>query len=410
MKEVLFISSNPPLDNGSGLEKRCYSHLSALTSSCKVHLILIGRPGQERPPASVESLTEISSFTFIKVPKKRENYLFQRVPGREILHEIFSPCYPALLHMEETDRYLRPMMSKLGKFNVLVFRLQNYWLYKAITEMGFSAESSCLDWDDIESKALQRNVDVNKNSLGYQMSLALKLQARKLRKLEERTLDFFHKVFLCSEKDTADMNALYQTKQFITIPNSFDFSRISENYDAASATDVINILFVGSMYYAPNAHGSEWFCREVLPKITRQTDKSIEVWLVGYKPTNRVKALAEINNVNVTGSVDSVQLYYQNATFTIAPIHHGGGTRIKILESAAAHRAVVSTTVGAEGLAFTPEKEILIADSPDHFAEQCLKLIASPQKCKSLSQNAYETGKKLYDAGVISQTLRREVV
>jgi glycosyltransferase involved in cell wall biosynthesis len=83
-------------------------------------------------------------------------------------------------------------------------------------------------------------------------------------------------------------------------------------------------------------------------------------------------------NILVTGTVPDVRPYLWGANVSIVPLHIGGGTRLKIYESMAAGTAVVSTTVGAEGLDVDPVENIRIADAPQAFADRCLELLEDP--------------------------------
>jgi glycosyltransferase involved in cell wall biosynthesis len=117
-----------------------------------------------------------------------------------------------------------------------------------------------------------------------------------------------------------------------------------------------------------------FFCREILPLI-QQAEPDVTFTIVGRSPTPAVRRLAEDAGIKVTGRVEDVRPYLQNAAVYVVPLRIGGGTRLKIFEAMAAGRAVVSTTIGAEGLPTENGRHILLADTPQEFADAVIKVL-----------------------------------
>jgi glycosyltransferase involved in cell wall biosynthesis len=149
------------------------------------------------------------------------------------------------------------------------------------------------------------------------------------------------------------------------------------------------LVFTGSMDWYPNEDGILHFINYVLPLIRRKVpDASLTV--VGRNPTNRIIAAASDAVVTVTGTVPDVRPYMSRSAVYVVPLRVGGGTRMKIFEAIAMGKAVVSTTVGAEGLPLIDGRHYLKADSPKHFAEAVLGLLEDPAKRKSLGDAGRE--------------------
>jgi glycosyltransferase involved in cell wall biosynthesis len=142
------------------------------------------------------------------------------------------------------------------------------------------------------------------------------------------------------------------------------------------------------MDWLPNVDGVLYFVREILPLIRRvRPDTTLAI--VGRTPSPEISQLATQDpRIQVTGTVPDIRPYLWNSALAIVPLRIGGGTRLKIYEAMAAQIPVVSTTIGAEGLSVNPPHDIRLADSPGHFAEQCLELLANPQLRATLSQAA----------------------
>jgi len=107
-------------------------------------------------------------------------------------------------------------------------------------------------------------------------------------------------------------------------------------------------------------------------------------------------------SIEVTGTVPSVMDYLRSATVVIVPLRIGGGTRLKIFEGMAMAKAVVSTSIGAEGLDVTNGRDLLIADDPSAFAAAVLKLLRDPVLRKNYEENAAEVAAR-YDWSQIAQ-------
>ncbi len=149
-----------------------------------------------------------------------------------------------------------------------------------------------------------------------------------------------------------------------------------------------NLLFVGAMHYQPNAAAAEYFVRDILPLVRRDNPEA-RLHIVGDSPPAGVRALAS-DAVVVHGFVPDVRPFYREAAVVVAPLLVGGGTRLKLLEAAACGKAVVSTTLGAEGLDFTSGRDILLADTPVTFAAAVSKLLREPTSLSAAARRTAE--------------------
>jgi glycosyltransferase involved in cell wall biosynthesis len=136
-------------------------------------------------------------------------------------------------------------------------------------------------------------------------------------------------------------------------------------------------MFVGAMDWEPNVDAVEYFCREIWPLIVAQVPEA-KFRVVGRNPGRRVLSLVS-RSVEVTGSVPSVVEHLAQAAVVVVPLRIGGGTRLKIYEAMAMGKAVVSTTVGAEGLSVTHGQDIVLADDAAGFAESAVMLLRNAE-------------------------------
>jgi glycosyltransferase involved in cell wall biosynthesis len=165
-----------------------------------------------------------------------------------------------------------------------------------------------------------------------------------------------------------------------------------------------HLVFTGSMDWLPNEDGMLYFVREILPLI-RQEEPAATLAIVGRAPTPAVKRLAETAGIEVTGRVDDVRPHVAAGSVYIVPLRIGGGTRLKIFEAMAMAKAVVSTTVGAEGLPVTPGEDIVIADEPAPFAREVVRLIRDGDVRRRIETEARRLVVERYDWSAVAHDL-----
>jgi len=134
------------------------------------------------------------------------------------------------------------------------------------------------------------------------------------------------------------------------------------------------LVMTGLMHYRPNIDGAVYFVREILPHILASRPKAV-FYIVGAGATNELKRLAS-DNVVVTDTVADVRPYVYKSAVFVVPLRMGGGTRLKVLEGMSMAKAVVSTSVGCEGIDVTHDEQLLIVDEARGFADAVLQLQA----------------------------------
>jgi glycosyltransferase involved in cell wall biosynthesis len=163
------------------------------------------------------------------------------------------------------------------------------------------------------------------------------------------------------------------------------------------------------MSYSPNEDAILYFCQEIYPRIRARYRRAIGLTIVGRRPSANVLALAEDPSITVTGGVDFVEPYYDEADLVVAPIRFGGGTRIKILEALSFRRPVVATTLGAEGLDLKRGRDLEVADDPENFADICVTLLENQNTRFNLATSGRERVGAVYERNLIQGTLVKHI-
>jgi glycosyltransferase involved in cell wall biosynthesis len=161
-----------------------------------------------------------------------------------------------------------------------------------------------------------------------------------------------------------------------------------------------SLVFIGYFRHSPNVHGIMRFCREILPLI-RKDIPGTKLFIVGSSPPDEIIRLGKMDNVVVTGWVEDIKPYIARSSVYIAPLWLGTGMRVKILEAWGMAKPVVTTSVGSQGIDCTPGEDVLIADDPQGFATQTVRLLTDKVLREKLGRNGRKQVEAKYDWEII---------
>ncbi len=169
-------------------------------------------------------------------------------------------------------------------------------------------------------------------------------------------------------------------KPVTCVPNAVDVEYFSPSPESV---DVDAIVLTGLMRYRPNVDAALYFVRDVLPRLLEVRPKLV-FYIVGGDPPDEVRQLAG-PNVVVTGTVADVRPYVYKAAVFVVPLRMGGGTRLKVLEGLSMRKAMVSTSLGCEGIDVKDGTHLLIADTAASFADAVVRLLEDPTLATTLA-------------------------
>jgi sugar transferase (PEP-CTERM/EpsH1 system associated) len=256
------------------------------------------------------------------------------------------------------------------------------FLEMAINCLDISAVRKVLFQHNVETEIWRRHFKVSRNPL---KKAYLYIDYRKYFNYERMACGKFDDVFVVSESDGRLLEKNLDIMHTTLIPTGVDIEYFRPGSESEDSNTVV---FVGSMDWLPNQDAVEYFVDSIYPLIKSRKPKT-RFYVVGRRPPEKIKNLEKADpSIKVTGTVDDVRPYVDKARVYIVPIRIGGGTRIKIYEAMAQKKAVVSTTVGAEGLPLTDGKHIIIKDQPDQFAEAVCSLMENAEMAGQLGENA----------------------
>jgi glycosyltransferase involved in cell wall biosynthesis len=188
---------------------------------------------------------------------------------------------------------------------------------------------------------------------------------RKLHMEERRVWRRFEGSTLTSERDRELLLEDAPLARARVVPNGVDVGEFAP--DPQTPVEADTVLFFGAINYYPNTDGVLFFLRDVLPKLKKRRP-GVRVRIVGQKPPPAIASWSD-PAVDVIGYVDDVRQHIARAAAVVVPLRIGGGTRLKVLEAMAMGKAVVSTSLGAEGIDVVSGRDVLLGDDPDALVE-----------------------------------------
>jgi glycosyltransferase involved in cell wall biosynthesis len=262
-----------------------------------------------------------------------------------------------------------------GRYRVAV--IEHFWCAPYADAIRPHCDILVLDLHNIESALAATHA----RATGGLEALVHRRFAHAYEKLEREWIPKFDIVLTTSEDDRARI----EHPNVVVYPNALPV------IEAPSVAEENCIVFSGNLEYHPNIEAVRWFASAVWPTV-REQNQELTWNLVGRNP-EAIRALVKGDTrVREIGPVDDAVAAIAAARVVVVPLLSGSGTRFKILEAWAAKRAVVSTTIGAEGLGARDSEQLLIADDASNFAGAVQTLLDDPARARKIG----EAGRALY--------------
>ena len=387
---VLFISLAPPWPPDNGLTLRAWAVLRALASRAKVTLLMFVPPGTPSGYSELQEICEAVEAVPLALTSLTSgaNYL-----GR--LRSLFSPAPYGM------TRFVSPEIREriAGLLQALHFDAVVCETVYPLDNLPAGDVPLVVDEQNIEHQLIERYAALEKNPAKRWYAL---IEAKKLKRAEARACAAARMVLCCSEPDRAGLERLCPQAQVRVVPNVVDTDLFTA---APGAVEPRMVLFQGGMDWFPNRDAVEYFVSAILPKLRRRI-AGVKFVIAGRSPSPEFRRRFEaLPGVEFTGTLPDLRPVIGRAAVCVVPLRVGSGTRLKILEAAAAGKAVVSTSVGAEGLEFENGREIVLEDDPARFANAVAKLLRDSAAAARMGQAAREKVQDRYSQPILETKL-----
>lgn len=224
--------------------------------------------------------------------------------------------------------------------------------------------------------------------------------ARKMKKYEISMLNYVDAIASISDEDRQRFYDLGIKRRIKTIPFGIDL----RNYpvDQNSGEEELSLFHIGAMDWGPNVEGVQWFLNKIWMRIHEEFPQ-LKLYLAGRNMP--IDSLPTLPNVMYVGEVENAIEFMRSKSVMIVPLLSAGGIRVKIIEGMAMQKAVISTTLGAEGIECTHGQNILLADTPDQWLEAISEIVQQRGRAEAIGHAGREHVKNYFDIASISKSL-----
>lgn len=275
------------------------------------------------------------------------------------------------------------------RFDAVQLEASNLFSYLDIIRAAPGNPAVLLDWHNVDSELMARYASETKR---LPRKLIARRTAKLLDRLETRLMTLCDAHVVVSEREKVKLLERNSQANITVIPNGVDTAAFAYRETSSPGT---TLLFVGSMDYHANIDAALWFAQSVWPAISRHFP-TLEFEIVGRSPGREIWMLASAK-IHVTGTVEDVRPFYAKALAVVVPLRVGAGTRLKILEAMALGVPVISTTLGAEGIAVEDGKNILLADTEQQMVDALERIANDCSFRRRLTGAARELVSQRYD-------------
>jgi polysaccharide biosynthesis protein PslH len=393
---IPFDNIYPPMNGGM---LRCFNLLNQLAKNFEVTALI--KQDKKSFLKSAEHFPAIKNCSLLSTAdNKKDVGLFSFLPKR----------YRDMVQFRIWNRSLR---ESAGSDYLLLYPQLKEFLKENSTDIVIIEDVSILNLAKIvrryQSKAEIIYDAYNVNTILAKVALAKgEITDKEFNSIQTSEINikkYTTRIFACSQ---ADLEKITQMNDGLVhgkvVPNGVNIPEW-HSVDNGKDRNSHHILFCGSLDYFPNQEGLKWFCTDVFPLILEKVPDTKLIVVGRGDPGEELKRLLRHDSIINHGKVEKVDTYYRNSGLAIVPLLSGSGTRLKLVEAMAFDTAVVSTSIGAEGINYTDGQNILIGDTREDFSVQVIKLITNRVIAEKIASNALQFVKKEYDWNIIGQSM-----
>jgi glycosyltransferase involved in cell wall biosynthesis len=382
---LLFLCHTLPYPPDGGVWIRTYNILRQLATAFDITLLCFERSFQATDvpvtdrSENVAALSQFAQTTVFPIPQRRSTLRYAWDHGRSLARR---RVYTAYLY--ESAAFRRRLMELLvtQRFDLVHVDSLDLCGYLPLLQ---HLPVSCTH-HNAESVLLRRRASAERHPL---RRAYIAYQANLTARVERYWCERVALNVVVSEVDESVLRRLSPGARFAVVPNGVDLEYFQPSN---GATD--GLVFVGAGSWFPNRDGLQYFCNEILPLVRRERPVAVR-WAGWVSDGDRAEFIAR-HGLELLGHVPDIRPHVLAARCYVVPLRVGGGSRLKILDAWAMGKAVVTTSVGCEGLAAVHGENALIADGPEAFAAAVRQILMDESLALRLGAAARATVEREY--------------
>ncbi len=236
-----------------------------------------------------------------------------------------------------------------------------------------------MDYMDALARGMERRIE----NAPFYLKPFLKIETTRLKRYEHDIFDCFNNLTIISNQDR-DLIVHIKNEEIVVVPNGVDYT----TYQYRDVEKKYDLIFTGNMSYPPNVDCAIFLVKEIMPLVWK-LNPSINLAIAGANPDFRVTSLKS-DKIEVTGWVDDISDYYASSKVFIAPMQIGTGLQNKLLEAMAMKLPCVTSKLANNALGAENNKNILIGEKPNEFAQHILQLLENKEFYQAISEKGYD--------------------
>jgi len=380
MKKILIVKPVLPYPPDQGTKIVSFNLLKLLSKQFEVSLLcgLLNREDESKKAGLKPYCKDI--FTFL-LPNRRSplhSAYYKMLYKTEAVLSGF-PLEAYYCNSAELSRVVADV-TRSSQYDIGMFE---YW-YTASSARLAEVPCKALLEHDVDFLRFQRKLVITE---GYWKRRGIEKTLSAVRIRETRAYSEFDKVLTLSETDAVLVEKLAGIRGVAQyLPVMVDCWKYVPKHEVKIPSSMV---FLGALDADFNVDALHFFCREILPLIRSDVPEA-RLFIVGRRPPVSVQALADGKRIVLSADVPDIAPYVGRCIVQVVPLRFGGGVRIRTLEGMAMGMAIVSTTVGADGIAAIHGKDLLLADTPSEFAARVCEILRSPLLARRLGERARE--------------------
>ncbi len=371
--KILYLSHRIPYPPNKGDKIRSFNEVKYLSASHEIHLAcLVDHPDDLKYEADLKAYCEkvcvvrlsplrakVKSLIALGLNRPLSvGYFYSRTLQSTINQWIAENAYDAVICFSSPMAeylFLSPLWQgrrRSGRKPVLI-----------------------MDFCDVDSDKWRQYAEQTR----FPLNMVYQVEHRKLLEYEKKVNQAYDHSFFSSPREAELFCRLSPESKNVTfISNGVDCDYFSSECFPGEGKGAkrqgMMLMFAGAMNYYANIDGVRWFCEEIFPAI-RSRHPETRFSIVGSNPSPQVRNLAKSDEIVVTGFVEDIRGYYDDADICVIPLRIARGVQNKVLEAMSMGKPVISSSAAIQGISATPGEHLLVADTPQAFTDSLTTLM-----------------------------------